>query len=379
MAFSKQQAAIVLALMGLGAGAGTATYYWLKPTLPDIKTIAQPAKSVEPALPVTKNSIADRLDFVTQVVDKVGPAVVKIATAEEVRNTNSESDSGSGSEDDASRPERPGTGSGFIITADGQIVTNAHVVGKAKTVKVTLRDGRVLVGQVLGRDALTDVALVKVAGQTDLPIVKMNGTEALIPGQWAIAIGNPLGLDNSTTLGIVSAIGRSSSQVGIPDVRSTFIQADVAINPGNSGGPLLNARGEAIGINTAIRRDAQGLAFAIPAKTAQRITQQLLATGQAQHPYLGIRMAEVKEGEAAGTGVLLAEVLPNTPAQKGGLQAGDRILKIAESAIKSPDELQEQVEESAIGKPLAVEIDRNGQKQTLNITPEAYPVISTQS
>jgi S1-C subfamily serine protease len=377
MAFSKQQAAIVLALMGLGAGAGTATYYWLKPTLPDIKTIAQPAKSVEPALPVTKSAIADRLDFVSQVVDKVGPAVVKIATAEEVRNANSEE--GSGSEDDASRPERPGSGSGFIVTADGQIVTNAHVVGKAKTVNVTLRDGRVLVGQVLGRDALTDVALVKVAGQTNLPIITMNGTETLIPGQWAIAIGNPLGLDNSTTLGIVSAVGRSSSQVGIPDVRSTFIQADVAINPGNSGGPLLNARGEAIGINTAIRRDAQGLAFAIPAKTAQRITQQLLATGQAQHPYLGIRMAEVKEGEAAGTGVLLAEVLPNTPAQKGGLQAGDRILKIAENAIKSPDELQERVEESAIGKPLAVEIDRNGQKQTLNITPEAYPVVSTQS
>jgi S1-C subfamily serine protease len=377
MAFSKQRAAIVLALMGLGAGAGTATYYWLKPTLPDLKTIAQPAKSAEPALPVTKSAIADRLDFVSQVVDKVGPAVVKIATAEEVRNANREE--GSGAEDDTSRPERPGSGSGFIVTADGQIVTNAHVVGKAKTVNVTLRDGRVLVGQVLGRDALTDVALVKVAGQTNLPIITMNGTETLIPGQWAIAIGNPLGLDNSTTLGIVSAIGRSSSQVGIPDVRSTFIQADVAINPGNSGGPLLNARGEAIGINTAIRRDAQGLAFAIPAKTAQRITQQLLATGQAQHPYLGIRMADVKEGEAAGTGVLLAEVLPNTPAQKGGLQAGDRILKIAESAVKSPDELQERVEESAIGKPLAVEIDRNGQKQTLNITPEAYPVVSTQS
>jgi S1-C subfamily serine protease len=379
MAFSKQRTAIVLTLMGLGAGAGTATYYWLKPTLPDIKTIAQPAKSVEPALPVTKSAIADRLDFVTQVVDKVGPAVVKIATAEEVRNTNSESDSGSGSEDDASRPERPGNGSGFIVTADGQIVTNAHVVGKAKTVTVTLRDGRVLVGQVLGRDALTDVALVKVAGQTNLPIIKMNGTDTLIPGQWAIAIGNPLGLDNSTTLGIVSAIGRSSSQVGIPDVRSTFIQADVAINPGNSGGPLLNARGEAIGINTAIRRDAQGLAFAIPAKTAQRITQQLLATGQAQHPYLGIRMAEVKEGEAAGIGVLLAEILPNTPAQKGGLQAGDRILKIAAIAIKSPEELQERVEESTIGQPLAIEVDRNGQKQTLNITPEAYPVVSTQS
>jgi S1-C subfamily serine protease len=379
MAFSKQRVAISLALMALGAGAGTATYYWLKPTLPDLKTIAQPAKSVEPALPVTKGAIDNRLDFVTQVVDKVGPAVVKIATAEEVRNANSEEGSGSGAEDDASRPERPGSGSGFIVTADGQIVTNAHVVGKAKTVNVTLRDGRVLVGQVLGRDALTDVALVKVDGQTNLPIIKMNSTETLIPGQWAIAIGNPLGLDNSTTLGIVSAVGRSSSQVGIPDVRSTFIQADVAINPGNSGGPLLNARGEAIGINTAIRRDAQGLAFAIPAKTAQRITQQLLATGQAQHPYLGIRMAEVKEGEAAGAGVLLAEVLPNTPAEKGGLQAGDRILKIAESAIKSPDELQERVEESTIGKPLTVEIDRNGQKQTLNVTPESYPVLSTQS
>jgi S1-C subfamily serine protease len=371
MAFSKQTAALAIVLLGTGAGA--VTYYWFKPSSPD----STDRSKSKPSASSSSTAVADRstpgtdnlLDFVSQVVTSVGPAVVRIEVKEAEHSSSLEEFGKSGESH----------GSGFISTADGQIITNAHVVGTAKQVQVTLRDGRVLTGKVVGSDRLTDVALVQVSGQNNLPTVKINATDQLIPGQWAIAIGSPLDLDNSVTLGIVSAINRSSSQVGIPDVRSTFIQADVAINPGNSGGPLLNARGEAIGINTAINKDGQGLSFAIPVKTAQRITQQLLATGRAVHPYLGVQMNPNKDEDPQKTGVVLTEVMPNTPAAKGGLQAGDRILKIGGVAIKSPDDLQEQVDASSIDQPLAVEIERQGQIQTLSLRPAAYPTNSVKS
>lgn len=353
MAFSKQSVALAIALLGLGVG--SATYYWSKssPITPLV-----PVVNSSPAV-TSKFQVQDKdnlLTFVPQVVAKVSPAVVRIEL-------------GAGTGDRELRQSGEINGSGFIISADGQVVTNAHVVGTAQMVQVYLRDGRVFTGKVLGRDRLTDVALIKISGQTDLPTVKIDATEQPVPGQWAIAIGSPLELDNSATLGIVSAVNRSSSQVGIPDLRSTFIQADVAINPGSSGGPLLNERGAAIGINTAINKEGQGLSFAIPAKTAQRVTQQLLATGQAVHPYLGVQMAAQGEGQ----GVLLMEVLPNTPAAKGGLVAGDRLLKIGGVAIKSPDDLQEQVDASEIDRPLTVEIERQGQVQSLTLKPAAYP------
>ncbi len=362
MAFSKQTVALSIALVGLGAG--LATYYWVKSSpIASFPTLNSPLSAPKPASSKFKTQ-ENLLTFVPQVAALVSPAVVRIEIV-------------GGNTDAEFRESGETHGSGFIITADGQIVTNAHVVGTAQTVQVHLRDGRVFRGQVLGRDHLTDVALIKVSGQSDLPTVKIDMTEPPIPGQWAIAIGSPLDLDNSVTLGIVSAINRSSTQVGIPDLRSTFIQADVAINPGNSGGPLLNARGEAIGINTAINRSGQGLSFAIPAKIAQRVTQQLLATGQAVHPYLGVQMAAQVDGEKKG--VLLTEVLPNTPAAQGGLLAGDRILDIGGVAIKSPDDLQEQVDLSTIGQPLTVKIERRGQLQSLSLKPAAYPIPSVKS
>src|SRR4028119_20504 len=186
------------------------------------------------------------------------------------------------------RVER-GTGSGFIISSNGQILTNAHVVAGADTVSVTLKDGRAFKGKVLGVDTVTDVAVVKIdAG--NLPAVSLGNSDQLKPGEWAIAIGNPLGLDNTVTTGIISATGRTSSQVGVPDKRVQFIQTDAAINPGNSGGPLLNASGQVIGMNTAIIQRAQGLGFAIPINTAQRIANQLVTQGKVEHPYLGIQM-----------------------------------------------------------------------------------------
>ncbi|MCZ0899281.1 trypsin-like peptidase domain-containing protein, partial [Microcoleus sp. HI-ES] len=208
-------------------------------------------------------------NFVSKVVQEVGPAVVRINSSRTVTNQvpdeipeqfrrffGSESPIAPGN-----RVER-GSGSGFIFGSDGRILTNAHVVDRADTVTVKLKDGREFVGKVLGVDTVTDVAVVKIEAN-NLPVVSLGKSEELQPGEWAIAIGNPLGLDNTVTVGIISATGRSSADVGVPDKRVNFIQTDAAINPGNSGGPLLNQRGQVIGMNTAISQGAQGLGFAI--------------------------------------------------------------------------------------------------------------------
>ena len=178
-----------------------------------------------------------------------------------------------------------GIGSGFIISQDGHILTNAHVVERADKVSVVLRDGRRFAGKVLGADPVTDVAVVDIEG-TNLPTVKLANSDNIVVGQWAIAIGNPLGLNNTVTQGIISATGRSGSHIGVNDKRLDFLQTDTAINPGNSGGPLLNAQGEVVGVNTAIIGRAQGLGFAIPINTAQRVANQLITTGRVEHPYI---------------------------------------------------------------------------------------------
>jgi S1-C subfamily serine protease len=380
MILTKQQIFSYVTLVGVGAGVGMGIAYWARP----------PRQLVASSTlrPVVNNVATDRspgienLNFVTDVVERVGTAVVKIEAVHDPKSFDQDLRGGDSPSD---KPER-GTGSGVILSADGQIITNAHVVDQATQVTVTLKDGRILPGKVVGLDPVTDLAVVKVDGQ-GLPTIKMGDSRNLAAGEWAIAIGNPLGLDNSVTLGIISAIGRSSSEVGIPDKRVNYIQTDVAINPGNSGGPLLNAQGEVIGINTAIRPDAQGLGFAIPIQTVQRIVSQILATGQASHPYLGIKMvessSELREKLAADPefqaavkvdrGVILIGVLPNTPAAQAGLQRGDVLQKVGSHWVNSPNDVQEQVESSEIGKMLTLEISRAGQRRTLQVQPAIYP------
>ncbi|MEL6927455.1 MAG: HhoA/HhoB/HtrA family serine endopeptidase [Cyanobacteria bacterium J06600_6] len=337
------------------------------------------------------------VNFIATAVQKVGPAVVRIDAARQVSSALPENFNNplfrrffgqNDQQNPNSIPERieRGTGSGFIIGADGRLITNAHVVNGAETVRVTLKDGTSYQGKVLGTDSFTDVAVIKIEA-TDLPTVSLGNADDLIPGEWAIAIGNPLGLDNTVTVGIVSALDRSSSQVGVPDKRVRFIQTDAAINPGNSGGPLLNSLGEVIGINTAIRADAQGLGFAIPIGTAQRIANQLFTKGQADHPYLGVHMVnltpetrdELNSSQEFNfdlpteAGVVVVRVIPRSPAAKSGFQAGDVISKVGGKDVATSLQVQEQVDSSVIGSELEVKIIRDGKSKIIKVKPSAFP------
>lgn len=331
-------------------------------------------------------------NFVTDVVSKVGPAVVRIDASRTVKTEVPPI-----FEDPFFRrffgsqiPNVPdsqiqrGTGSGFILSQNGQILTNAHVVDGADEVTVTLKDGRTFTGKVLGTDSVTDVAVIKIEAD-NLPTVKVGNSDNLQVGEWAIAIGNPLGLDNTVTTGIISATGRLSSQVGVGDKRVEFIQTDAAINPGNSGGPLLNSRGEVIGVNTAIIRDAQGIGFSIPINKAQQIADQLIANGKVDHPYLGIQMVEItpeikerlqqSKGLTvnADSGVLIVQVVPNSPAERSGLKAGDILQAIDQNPIETPSEVQQAVEKIPVNSELPLTIERNGKYLNLNVEVGVLP------
>ena len=331
------------------------------------------------------------INFIATAVEKVGSAVVRIDASRQVAvNLPPNLDHPLfrhffGNQIPSDRTEE-GTGSGFFLSSDGVILTNAHVVEGSKVVSVVMKNGQSYEGQVLGIDTMTDVAVVKISAE-NMPTIPLGTTNQLNPGQWAIAIGNPLGLDNTVTAGIISALGRSSSEVGIPDKRVRFIQTDAAINPGNSGGPLLNDRGEVIGVNTAIRANAQGLGFAIPIETAIRIAQQLQKKGKASHPYLGIQMITINEDAikngnipknlgfqiSQSQGVLVVKVVPNSPAEEAGFQPGDVIFKVDNQSVATALDVQEQVDMSSIGETLEVEIDREGKPLIIKVRPQDFP------
>ncbi len=342
-------------------------------------------------------------NFITQVVDKVGPAVVRInsSTTVAARQQGDEFDDPffrrffgdrmpqSGQPEE--REVRRGTGSGFIINNQGQILTNAHVVAGATTVTVTLKDGRTVNGKVRGLDSVTDVAVIEVA-EKNLPSIQLGNSDLLKPGEWAIAIGNPLGLDNSVTAGIISATGRSSADIGAANRRVSYIQTDAAINPGNSGGPLLNSSGQVIGMNTAILRGAQGLGFAIPINTAQRIANQLIAKGKVEHPFLGVQMInltpelkrQINEDPNSNItldidkGALIGRVVRNSPAAKAGIRSGDVIQSINGKAVQNSSQVQQAVDGTQIGTTVRVQVRRNNQNITLNVVPIAAPPIANQ-
>ena len=398
MSFSFKQLTLYLTLLSLGGGAGILGTRYLQADNPISQTSSVMPSTQQPAPPQPNPSIgrlpisSDNVNFIAEAAQKVGPAVVRIDAARKVEARLPEFFQNPffrgffGNETPVAPEERVerGTGSGLILTSDGRLVTNAHVVAGADIVRVTLKDGRSFDGRVVGVDQLTDVAVVKIDA-TNLPAVKLGNSQNLIPGEWAIAIGNPLGLDNTVTVGIISATGRSSSQVGVPDKRVNFIQTDAAINPGNSGGPLLNSSGEVIGINTAIRAGAQGLGFAIPIETAQRVANQLFDKGRVEHPFLGIQMVglspDVREKFNQDTklnitkdeGVLILRVLEDSPAEQARLRQGDVIQKINGVAVKDTASVQQIVESSEVGSDLEMEIYRNGKTQKIRVKTGTYP------
>lgn len=262
-------------------------------------------------------------------------------------------------------------------------MTNAHVVKGADSVTVKLKDGRSFEGEVRGLDELSDLAVIKIDGEK-LPVVSLGNSDIVKVGDWAIAVGNPLGLDNTVTLGIVSSLNRASFEVGIPEKRLDFIQTDAAINPGNSGGPLVNSQGEVIGINTAIRADGQGIGFAIPIDEAKVIQEKLVKGESIPRPYIGVRMItltpeiieKINKNPNSSIqlpdtdGVLIAQVISNSPAAKGGLRLGDVITEIDGQKITAAEELQNIVQKSQIGKPLKITVKRGKDTQIFSVSPQ---------
>ena len=269
------------------------------------------------------------------------------------------------------RRER-GQGSGFIIQADGLILTNAHVVEKTDRVTVGLQDGRRVEGTVVGLDPLTDLAVVKLAGAGPWPVAPLGNSDNLQVGEWAIAVGNPFGLDNTVTMGIISNLNRNASKLGITDKRLDLIQTDAAINPGNSGGPLLNADGEVIGINTLVRTGpGAGLGFAIPINRAREIAGQLIATGKVSHPVIGVGLDAIRPGDGSGlsSGVRVMSVQSASPAARAGLQQGDVIVAVATQPISTPLQLVAAVERAGVGGSLPLTVNRAGRLLQLTVVP----------
>ncbi len=362
----------------------------LLPTENQTNTVAPIAAKT---LPLNSDS------FVTAAVARTGPAVVRIDTERIVtRRFDPFFDDPFfrdffGEQFRSRVPQErrvTGQGSGFIVDRDGIILTNAHVVSKADKVTVTLKDGRSFEGEVRGTDEVTDLAVVKINSRgEDLPIASLGDSSKVEVGDWAIAVGNPVGLNNTVTLGIISTLYRSSAQVGIPDKRINFLQTDAAINPGNSGGPLLNAQGEVIGINTAIRADAMGIGFAIPINKAKSLQNVLAAGKKVPHPYIGVQMINLtpelarENNQDPNTpflvpeidGVLVVRVLPNTPAQRAGIRRGDVIVKANNQPIKDGGQLQMMVEKSGINQNLQLTIQRGD--RTIDLTVRTSQLEST--
>ena len=389
---SRTGQSLMLMLAGAGlATAGTGALQAMQPTfLEESPAQSQPEETAEPVAIAPRINAPSTSSFVADIVQEAGQAVVRIDASRTVTSQVPEAFQNPffqeffGDLPENQQRVEQGLGSGFIVSEDGTIFTNAHVVDGADTVQVTLKDGRVVDGTVVGTDPLTDVAVIDIDAD-NLPTVPLSDSNQLQPGEWAIAIGNPLGLDNTVTVGIVSATGRTSGQIGVADKRVDFIQTDAAINPGNSGGPLLNERGEVIGMNTAIIQNAQGIGFAIPINDVGRIAEQLVTDGEVAHPYVGIRMVALteqnKEAIAAQTGldveneegILIVDVVNNSPADRAGLQQGDVLVSVGGEPVDEAAEVQDRVEAAGVGQNLTLQVRRNGRVETLTLQPEALP------
>jgi len=260
-------------------------------------------------------------------------------------------------------------GSGFIIDENGYIVTNNHVVQGADKIKVILKDGRKFDAEIKGRDPNTDLALLKIESDNDLPTIELGNSDTLRVGEWVLAIGNPFGLEHTVTAGIISAKGRVIGSGPYDD----FIQTDASINPGNSGGPLISMEGKVVGINTAIIAGGRGIGFAIPVNLARGIIKQLQTKGKVTRGWLGVGIQdltkELKEyyGMKDGEGVLVTQVFPDDPAAEAGIEPKDIILEVNGHKVKTSRELSRMIAEASVGEKVDIVVMRKGSKKQFNI------------
>ncbi len=334
-----------------------------------------PLHSSEASLLSTQNH--NKQSFVSKALNISGDAVVTIETQRQV-SLSSEGVFPPGILNDRyferffglrglqvprSRIEK-GQGSGVIFSKDGLVLTNAHVIEKTDQLIVGLSDGRRVLGNVVGEDSLTDLAVIKLKAKGPWPTAQLGNSDNLKVGDWAIAVGNPFGLENTVTLGIISNLNRDVAQLGISDKRIDLIQTDAAINPGNSGGPLLNSVGEVIGINTLVRSGpGAGLGFAIPINRARKIAKDLITSGRAKHPMIGVTLSsniKQKSNFLSQTedGAIIKYLMPNGPAKKGGLKVNDLIISINDEKISTPADVVKKINKNNLQSALRIKILR---------------------
>ncbi|GFO56612.1 peptidase [Geomonas sp. Red276] len=332
-----------------------------------------------PVKDVPKDILSTQQAF-TNLVKTVTPSVVNISTIGRKKLVRPFFESNPLFEEffgERSRPQyrrESSLGSGFILNKDGYIVTNDHVVRDAETIQVKLSNESVYTGKVVGSDPKTDIAVIKINAKEPLPAAVLGDSSKLQVGQWAIAIGNPFGLDRTVTVGVISATGRSN--MGI-ETYEDFIQTDASINPGNSGGPLLNIYGEVIGINTAIVAAGQGIGFAIPVNMAKQVVTQLIGKGSVSRGWLGVSIQSVTDemarsfGLPKSYGALVNDVVPGGPAAKAGILQGDVITGFNGEKVKDVRQLQRLVADTPVGKRIEVELYRDGKALKVFVTPSS--------
>ncbi len=326
----------------------------------DIAADSPPAAASEPA-PVDDQPLLDAYsNAVMDVTDRVGPAVVRVETGPKVRNAR----------------ERGGLGSGIVISPDGLVLTNSHVVGSSKEIRLRDVEGFVTDAQVLGVDPDTDLALLRAAGARELRYAALGNSKRLRRGQLVVAIGNPLGFESTVTAGVVSALGRSVRSVSGRTIEDV-IQTDAALNPGNSGGALVSSNAEVIGINTAIIQGAQGICFAVASNTAQFVLSEIIRHGYVRRAYIGVsgqtapvpRRHAVVAGVENKMGALLMNIEQDGPAAQAGLLPGDVVIRLDGVDINGVDDLIRVLDRDRIGRTLAMDVLRLGRLRAVEIHP----------
>jgi len=319
--------------------------------------------------------------FVTKAVEKTGPSVVTIDTQKYVNKRKFTRNSqlfidpyfekffGLNLPNENQPRIEQNQGSGFIF-ADGLVMTNSHVVNGSDKVIVGLTNGQKLNAKLIGQDLFTDLAVLKIEGKGPWPKAELGDSSKIKVGDWAIAVGNPFGLENTVTLGIISNLNRNVAQLGIYDKKLELIQTDAAINPGNSGGPLLNSYGEVIGINTLIRSGpGAGLSFAIPINKAKEIAYQLINNKKVIHPMIGISLIDDSNSEFNNNAVKVGYVVPNSPAEKSGILINDVIIKVGGKDIETASDVISQISKNGINKEINILLKRRNKLIRLSVKP----------